>query len=282
MSKKWGILIVALSLATMFGCAKKSNSNASQEEKITSANSTVQDTNEGQEKAKGSEESEDNEKLDLEDEILAKKQQYIDRMEKIHEEYTRVLGEYDVGNLPTSELGAISVKTYQKYDEVLNDIYQDLKKYLPADEMRDIKQEQLAWIKEKERKEKEMKKIGTYIHVNQNLGAITRTRCEELLGYLTGEKVEVQSSDKSIDDIINGIYRVLGESRDEIDYVYSADDNYVLYDDLKNDYYIFQVDSYIDEGDFVTLDYNILVDKKNYEIYTYYPDGTMSKIGKIK
>lgn len=282
MSKKWGILIVALSLATMFGCAKKSNSNASQEEKITSDNNTVQDTNGGQEKSKDSEESEDNEKLDLEDEILDKKQQYIDRMEKIHEEYTRVLGEYDVGNLPTSELGAISVKTYQKYDEVLNDIYQDLKKYLPADEMRDIKQEQLAWIKEKERKEKEMKKIGTYIHVNQNLGAITRTRCEELLGYLTGEKVEVQSSDKSIDDIINGIYRVLGESRDEIDYVYSADDNYVLYDDLKNDYYIFQVDSYIDEGDFVTLDYNILVDKKNYEIYTYYPDGTMSKIGKIK
>lgn len=282
MSKKWGILIVALSLATMFGCAKKSNSNASQEEKITSDNNTVQDTNGGQEKSKDSEESEDNEKLDLEDEILDKKQQYIDRMEKIHEEYTRVLGEYDVGNLPTSELGAISVKTYQKYDEVLNDIYQDLKKYLSADEMRDIKQEQLAWIKEKERKEKEMKKIGTYIHVNQNLGAITRTRCEELLGYLTGEKVEVQSSDKSIDDIINGIYRVLGESRDEIDYVYSADDNYVLYDDLKNDYYIFQVDSYIDEGDFVTLDYNILVDKKNYEIYTYYPDGTMSKIGKIK
>lgn len=282
MSKKWGILIVALSLATMFGCAKKPNSNASQEEKITSANNTVQDTNGGQEKSKDSEKSEDNEKLDLEDEILAKKQQYIDRMEKIHEEYTRVLGEYDVGNLPTSELGAISVKTYQKYDEVLNDIYQDLKKYLPADEMRDIKQEQLEWIKEKERKEKEMKKIGTYIHVNQNLGGITRTRCEELLGYLTGEKVEVQSNDKSIEDIINGIYRVLGESRDEIDYVYSADDNYVLYDDLKNDYYIFQVDSYIDEGDFVTLDYNILVDKKNYEIYTYYPDGTMSKIGKIK
>ena len=210
-------------------------------------------------------------------------------MQEIYEEYEKTRTEFEVGNLPNSDMRDVILESYEGYDKILNEIYQDLKKYLPEEKMQNIKQEQLNWITEKEDHAKYLTEISTPLIRDQQILYMTETRCKELLDYLSSDTdkndkdivEETKESNISTDDIINDIYKLLGESRDEVEYIYSPNDNYVSDPKIKNDYYIFQINTYIDEGDFITSDHNLLVNKSSYEVYNYYPDGSMDKIGNI-
>jgi len=79
------------------------------------------------------------------------------RYEKKEEfrERAKAIENYSERNLETamaqSEINYESGVVLDKWDELLNDVYQYLKKILPADEFEELKKDEIAWIKEKEK-----------------------------------------------------------------------------------------------------------------------------------
>lgn len=282
MDKKLIVITIAMAFNMMVGCSNQSNDKISKDEKGVTATDTVKNNSKEQEDEK---ESEDKTNIVSEEELKTKKEQYLERIQVISQKYEDTYAEYENGNLCDADLGNGAIEAYEEYDKVLNEIYQDLKKYLPENKMQDIKEEQLKWVDNKEEKEEYIKKYTTSLQAELAMVDIIKDRCIELLDYLvSGDKKieETQGSNISTNDIISELYTILGESKNDIEYVYSPNDNYVSDNNIKNDYYIFQVNTYIDGGDIITSDYNVLVNKENYEIYNYYPDGKMDQIGKIE
>ena len=112
-------------------------------------------------------------------------------------------------------------EVFSKWDKLLNEVYQYLKKTKSADEFNNIKQQQRKWIKDKEskakavsekpyddRQEKEFQKYNVYID-------FTAKRCEELINLVENNtkepsinKTEQQIQHEKFQDALSSIERI--------------------------------------------------------------------------
>lgn len=112
-------------------------------------------------------------------------------------------------------------EVFSKWDKLLNEVYQYLKKTKSADEFNNIKQQQRKWIKDKEakaksvsekpyddRQEKEFQKYNVYID-------FTAKRCEELINLVENNtkepsvnKTEQQIQYEKFQDALSSIERI--------------------------------------------------------------------------
>ena len=110
---------------------------------------------------------------------------------------------------------------FSKWDKLLNEVYQYLKKNKKPDEFNDIKQQQRKWIKDKEakaksvseksyddRQEQEYQKFNVYID-------FTAKRCEELIALVENNpkepsinKTEQQIQFEKLQDALSAIERI--------------------------------------------------------------------------
>lgn len=88
----------------------------------------------------------DAEKTPVTDGKTEKREEFLSRAEAI-ERYSS--SHFETAG-PQAELNRESGIVYNKWDDLLNDVYQYLKTTLPSDKFSAIKSDELAWIKEKE------------------------------------------------------------------------------------------------------------------------------------
>ena len=92
-------------------------------------------------------------------------------------------------SLTQADMNMLSMEIYQVWDDVLNDLWKNLKVILDEDTMSDLLVEQRAWIAEKEA---EVKQAGEEVGggslaplvANQKAAELTRARVYELASYL--------------------------------------------------------------------------------------------------
>ena len=114
-----------------------------------------------------------------------------------------------------------AIEVFSKWDKLLNEVYQYLKKTKSSDEFNNIKQQQRKWIKDKEakaksiseksyddRQEQEFQKYNVYID-------FTAKRCEELINLVENNtkepsinKTEQQIQFEKFQDALSSIERI--------------------------------------------------------------------------
>lgn len=113
------------------------------------------------------------------------KEEFLNRIYTISNEEDSALEQFK-NELSNKEYGDILYSSYQKYDLVLNEIYNDLQIYLSDENMKVLKDEQVRWInlKEKEKlniEHSDLEEDIRYIQVNEMLCNFTKERCYELI-----------------------------------------------------------------------------------------------------
>lgn len=119
--------------------------------------------------------------------INVSKQDYINKLYTIESELTSSQEYINAQSGDTNDMYIYNNKQYNKWDAELNEIYNLLKKQLPADEMKKLNIEESQWITQKENNAKKFQQ-------NQNLGNqlrnaasmsylsnTTQSRCYELI-----------------------------------------------------------------------------------------------------
>ena len=116
-----------------------------------------------------------------------------------------------------------SQEVFNKWDKLLNEVYQYLKKNKKPDEFNNIKQQQRNWIKEKESKAKSVEKAKDYddrqekeYNVYNVYIDYTSKRCEELINLVDNNTKEPPVNNKSeqqiklerFQDALNSIERI--------------------------------------------------------------------------
>lgn len=109
---------------------------------------------------------------------------YKDKLDKIQEGIKKDLESSYNG--PNQTAIAAAREEYGRWDKALNEIYNELKKELPKNDMSKLEQEEKNWISAKEEKAKkaseEMKGgTGEQLLYNGSLAATTKERCYELV-----------------------------------------------------------------------------------------------------
>ncbi|MGL5315705.1 MAG: lysozyme inhibitor LprI family protein [Peptostreptococcaceae bacterium] len=121
--------------------------------------------------------------------LLAKRDLYIQKLSeleiKLENEY-----EYVYVNGSNSDMIEAEYEQYVEWDYMLNEIYGEIKKYLPEDEMNKLKNIQRKWITERDKSAEDASKefeggTGAPLAYNSVLSEKTKERCYELVdGYM--------------------------------------------------------------------------------------------------
>ncbi|MEC2074482.1 lysozyme inhibitor LprI family protein [Metabacillus fastidiosus] len=114
----------------------------------------------------------------------SKKNEYLQKLAKVESSFGDLDHLYESGT--TYELKEAEGEVYKRWDNLLNEIYGELKKQLPASEMNELRNEQREWIKNRDKQADEASanfEGGTFAGVQylSSLGQITRERCYELV-----------------------------------------------------------------------------------------------------
>ncbi|MGG3801900.1 lysozyme inhibitor LprI family protein, partial [Metabacillus fastidiosus] len=117
-------------------------------------------------------------------ESISKKNEYLQKLAKVESSFGDLKPLYDSGT--TYELKEAEAEVYKRWDTLLNDIYGELKKQLPASEMNKLRNEQRQWIKNRDKQADESAASfegGSFAGVQylSTLGQMTRERCYELV-----------------------------------------------------------------------------------------------------
>ncbi|MGG3859301.1 lysozyme inhibitor LprI family protein [Metabacillus fastidiosus] len=117
-------------------------------------------------------------------ESTSKKNEYLQKLAKVESSFGDLKPLYDSGT--TYELKEAEAEVYKRWDTLLNDIYGELKKQLPASEMNKLRNEQRQWIKNRDKQADESAASfegGSFAGVQylSTLGQMTRERCYELV-----------------------------------------------------------------------------------------------------
>jgi len=118
--------------------------------------------------------------------IISKKTVYLEKLDDIQKKLDELPIKADADQGVTNAMKSFYAISYEKYDEVLNEIYRGLKEELPEETMKKLQAEQIQWIKEKEyesEKEKEPYRGGTFEYVAYYISLYdsTKSRCYELV-----------------------------------------------------------------------------------------------------
>lgn len=209
-NKKIALMVIALSITTMAACAKDSTNSPISESEIKvdqSSESSIEqnkqvenimdelddtkvdkDNNETDKTNKTNETNETNEtnKADTVTKIKGIRNEFIRKLDGIQKELDALPEKTDSDKGVTNAMKNYYGKSYEMYDEVLNEIYALLKKELTPEVMKDLQVEQIKWIEQKEKeanKEESKYKGGTFEFVARyvSLYESTKERCYELV-----------------------------------------------------------------------------------------------------
>ena len=113
------------------------------------------------------------------------KEKYINKLNSLEEEINN-LG-YLIENGPTEEMNINSIEAtkFDRWNDMLNEIYALLKTQLTSSEMKDLDRKQLNWIEYKEavenRAANESEGSSSQVDLNAEMANITKERCYELV-----------------------------------------------------------------------------------------------------
>lgn len=131
-----------------------------------------------------------NEEKILDNQLNDKRSLYISKLEQLEIELNKVHDDYGNGYSSTSDYVVDMEYMYNKYDDLINEIYSDLRDTLSSQEMSELKSIQLGWISEKERRKEQALKNEAGAHINwveigknDLLIEMTKERCYELVNY---------------------------------------------------------------------------------------------------
>lgn len=117
----------------------------------------------------------------------SKQQYFVRRLEQVENQVDTLENSPEFTEGSTIEMRYVLGECYTKWDDLLNEIYEVLKTQLSEDEMSDLKNKQINWIKERDSKaedamaEYEGGTMGTLEYHSVRI-ELTRQRCYELVG----------------------------------------------------------------------------------------------------
>ena len=197
--------IIAISCMVLTGCSQDEIEKMIYKKPVVQTKEVANNQDKQLKDEKSSDEKVSDEKANNDDKLLAKylklkKQLYLERLQRINTQYESICSEYETRKYTDKTLIELVSKLYGEVDKVLNEIYEELKEYVPEDKMEQIEKEQLDWKSKKEEQSKQCNdEVATELKLDQNLYCITEKRCKDLLDYLSSEKCEI---DNSIENII--------------------------------------------------------------------------------
>ncbi|MEK3877704.1 lysozyme inhibitor LprI family protein [Paenibacillus sp. FSL M7-0420] len=114
----------------------------------------------------------------------SQRQTYFDKLDKIEEGLGDLKAMSDSGVM--TDMKEAASKEHERWDKALNEIYQELKVQLPEADMAKLKDEQLSWIKERDKAAEEAAakyKGGTMegLEYAATLASVTKERCYKLV-----------------------------------------------------------------------------------------------------
>lgn len=114
----------------------------------------------------------------------SQRQTYFDKLDKIEAGLGDLKALSDSG--VTADMKEAASKEHERWDKALNEIYQELKAQLPEADMAKLKEEQLSWIKERDKAAEEAAakyKGGTMegLEYAATLASVTKERCYKLV-----------------------------------------------------------------------------------------------------
>ncbi|MEK3715171.1 lysozyme inhibitor LprI family protein [Paenibacillus sp. FSL R7-0333] len=114
----------------------------------------------------------------------SQRQTYFDKLDKIEEGLSDLKAMSDTGVM--TDMKEAASKEHERWDKALNEIYQELKQQLPEADMAKLKEEQLSWIKERDKAAEDAAakyKGGTMegLEYAATLASVTKNRCYKLV-----------------------------------------------------------------------------------------------------
>lgn len=114
----------------------------------------------------------------------SQRQTYFDKLDKIEAGLGDLKALSDSGVM--TDMKEAASKEHERWDKALNEIYQELKAQLPEADMAKLKEEQLSWIKERDKAAEEAAakyKGGTMegLEYAATLASVTKERCYKLV-----------------------------------------------------------------------------------------------------
>jgi len=195
-------IVITLSIFTLAGCAENSNPNQyltskteqNQEDKgnLDKADHTVAiasalSTNDPE----ANKSIEETNTTNTVTKVAGRRKEFIERLDNIQKELDALPEKKDSDAGVTNAMRNYYGKSYDMYDQALNEIYALLKKELSPETMKRLQTEQIKWIQQKESgatKEASQFKGGTFEFVAYKLSLYqsTKIRCYQLVNeYMT-------------------------------------------------------------------------------------------------
>ena len=120
------------------------------------------------------------------DELKKGKKVYSDKLNIADKEYEQIQYQLQTdANLSQGAMNGLAGKQYKIYDDVLNEMYQYLRRNLPNERAEELKQAQINWIEYKEKSIEESwpQKQGSMgpLVMNGTGATLTKERCYEIL-----------------------------------------------------------------------------------------------------
>lgn len=211
------IVSIILSLNTLVGCTNNSEKAQNNSSKVEQ-NKQVTDST-------GNTESPDLTTVDknngeVVDKIDGRREEFLGRLDCIQKQLDNLPIKKDSDEGITNAMRSYYGEAYEMYDEALNEIYSLLKEQLPQDTMKNLQDEEVKWIKQKEdsaNKSVSDYKGGTFEFVayNSSLYQSTKDRCYELVtNYMTDSKIKINANKQDYKNKLDSIEKEILSSQE--------------------------------------------------------------------
>ncbi|MBS4537544.1 DUF1311 domain-containing protein [Clostridium sp. D2Q-11] len=190
-------IVIGLSILTFIACRKDSQENQNSISEIKKNqqvednldqvdNTNKKDSLDSKIEIKENKNIEEDNTKNIVTRVEGRRKEFIERLDNIQKELDDLPEKKDSDAGVTNAMKNYYGKSYEMYDEQLNEIYALLKKELSSEVMKGLKTEQIKWIEQKEdiaNKERLKYNGGTFENVAyyMSLYESTKERCYELV-----------------------------------------------------------------------------------------------------
>lgn len=134
----------------------------------------------------------------------SQKDYYHNKFEAIDNEISELNNKYNTEDL--SEVNEMEKEKLKKWDDALNDIYNDIKNQIPEEEKNKLEKEELNWISDKDNEANNERMLAddemtASVKYNSKLATLTRERCYYLLNNYMNVKLNNEVTQEKERDI---------------------------------------------------------------------------------